>query len=192
MSNSVFDQQIPAQPETNRNAIALRYGLMTGFIGMFLSTINNLYLLKSNYVLFIISSLLVSAFIVPVTFYSISVKRQRDLLGGFISIKEAFRVVFIVVLISVLISAVYGVIYVKWIDPEYVERMKESTYAFMERQHVPQETIDAKMTEFDENLAKSTRPGNFLFSTASLIILQSIFGFIVAMIMKRDPGTAQS
>lgn len=175
----------------NRNAIALRYGLMTGFIGMFLSTINNLYLLKFSYVAFIISSLLISAFILPVTFYAITVKRQRDLLGGFISIKEAFRVVFIVVLLSVVINSLYGVLYIKTIDPEYVARMKEATYAFMERQHVPQESIDAKMNEFDEGFSKSMQAGRLFFSIASSVILQSIFGFLVAMVMKRDRSATQ-
>lgn len=175
----------------SKNAIAIRYGLLTGFIGMFLATINNLYLLKSSYVIFIISSLLLSSFVVPITFYALTVKRQRDLLGGLISIKEAFRVVFIVVLISVLINSLYGIIYVNRIDPEYVSRMKEATYAFMERQHVAQESIDAKMAEFDEGFAKSMQAGRLLFSVASSIILQSIFGFLVAMVMKRDRPAAQ-
>jgi hypothetical protein len=184
--------QMEVPGDFNPNAIALRYGLMTGFIGMFLTTINNLYLLKFSYITFIISSLVVSSFLVPVTFYAITVKRQRNLLGGFISIKEAFRVVFIVVLISVAINSIYGVVYIKWIDPEYVERMKEATYAFMERQHVPQEAIDAKMNEFDEGMSKSMHPGRFLFSMATLIILQSIFGFLTAMVLKRDRPVAQT
>lgn len=192
MSNSATNPQIEVPGDFNRNAIPMRYGLMAGFIGMFLTTINNLYLLKSSYVAFIISSLVVSSFLVPVIFYAITVKRQRSLLGGYISIKEAFRAVFIVVLISVLISTVYGVIYIKWIDPESVARMKEATYAFMERQHVPQESIDAKMNEFEEGFSKSMHPGRLLYSMATLIILQSIFGFLTAMVLKRDRPVAQT
>lgn len=191
MSLPELDPKSAPVAAVSKNAIAIRYGLMTGFIGMFLATINNLYLLKHSYVLFIISSLLISSFVVPISFYALTIKRQRDLLGGLISIKDAFRVAFIVVLISVLITSIYGVVYIRSIDPEYVSRMKEATYAFMERQKVAQESIDAKMAEFDEGFAKSMQAGRLLFSIASSIILQSIFGFLVAMVMKRDRPAAQ-
>lgn len=190
MSSTAFEENNSVHPEVSKNAIGIRYGLMAGFVTMFLTTINYLYVLKANYIAFIATNILVIAAIAPITFYVIAIRRQRSLLGGYINIKEAFRVVFLVVLISSIMSTVYGLIYNKWIDPECVERMKTATYEFMAGVKVPEATINEKMAEFDESLAKSTQPGRLAFSVASMIVLQSILGFIVSMITKKERPAA--
>lgn len=179
----------PIEP-ASKYAIAIRYGLMTGFISMFLTTINFLYLLKINYVAFLVGGFLM--FIVPIVFYWLAAKRQRQLVGGFISLKDAFQVVFIVIIISMIISTIYGLIYNKYIDPDFISRMKESLQAFLEKVKVPNEKMDEALAQIDEASAGATKPSKILYSFAQGIIFQSIFGFIVALIVKKErPVTPQ-
>lgn len=176
-----------AEPQTDggKYTIAIRYGLMVGFISMFLTTVTFLYILKLHF--FAFSAAGVMMFIIPVIFYGIAATRQKKAMGGFISIKEAFQTIFIVILISQVISTIYGLIYVKYIDPGCMERMKESMLSFFESmKSMPQESIDEQMAKMDERINESTSVSKLLFSFAQSIIIHSIFGFIAALIVKKE------
>jgi hypothetical protein len=169
----------------NKFAIAIRYGLMIGFISMFLTTVSFLYMLKLHFLAFSASGVLM--FIIPVVLYWVAAAQQRKALGGFISMKDAFQVIFVVILISLAISTVYGLIYTKYIDPDCMVRMKESMLDFFERMgSMPQDSIDEQMKRMDETIASSTTPSMLFYSFAKSIILNSIFGFIVALIVKKE------
>lgn len=169
----------------SKYAIAIRYGLMVGFISMFLTTVSFLYMLKLHFLAFSASGVMM--FVVPIIFYWIAASRQRKALGGFITMKEAFQVIFIVILISLAISTVYGLIYTKYIDPDCMVRMKEAMLDFFESMgSMPQDSIDEQMKRMDETIETSAKPSKLLYSFAQSIIIHSIFGFIVALIVKKE------
>lgn len=167
----------------NTNAIAVRYGLMTGFILMFITTINFLYILNLNYIAFVIFGFLL--FIVPIIFYFIVAFKQKKLLGGTISLKSAFQAIFIVIIISTLISAVYGIIYNDYIDPECVSRMKSSMETFFIKSKMTQDKIDEILKRVDDAAKSSTSISKMALGLGQGIIFQSIFGFITALIVSR-------
>ncbi len=176
----------------SKYAIAIRYGLMAGFVLMFITTIGFLYLLKFSFIAFSIVSFLSYIIpIIPVIFYYLAAKRQQGLLGGFIALKDAFQVVFISILIAVAIFTIYGLIYNKYIDPESTTRMKESALTFFEEMKMPQEQLDAQMKNIEEQTKDSTSFSKLSYSVAQSIILHSIFGFIVALIVSRKKPVAQ-
>ena len=178
-----------AEP-VNKFAIPIRYGLMVGFISMFLTTITFLYILKLHFLAFTAAGFLM--FAIPVVFYFITAKQQQKAFGGYIALKDAFQAVFIVILISLTISTIYGLIYVKYIDPSCMDRVKESIVAFFESsKNVTQETIDAQIEKMDAQALDSTAPGKLLYSFAQSIIINSIFGFIAALIVSRKKPVAQ-
>jgi hypothetical protein len=181
--------QTQATEPTAKHAIAIRYGLMVGFVTMFLTTVNFLYILKWNYIGFLVTVFLM--FAITIILYGVAATRQRKALGGYISMKDAFQVVFIVILISLTISTIYGLIYNKYIDPEFLNRMKESMINFFEKIKAPQDKIDEAMKKLDESTAGSTKFSKILYSFAQSIIIQSIFGFIVALIVKKDRPATQ-
>lgn len=168
----------------SKYAIAIRYGLMTGFLSMFLTTINFLYLLKISYVAFLVGGFLM--FAVPIFLYWIAAIRQRTYLGGFITLKDAFQVIFIVVLISMTISTIYGLIYNKYIDPDFITRMKESMQSFFEKMKMPEDKMDEALANVDNATASATKPSKLFYSLAQGIIFQSIFGFIIALLAKKE------
>jgi uncharacterized membrane protein (DUF106 family) len=176
----------------SKYAIAIRYGLMTGFVLMFITTIGFLYLLKYSFIVFsIVSFISYIVPVIPVIFYYLAAKRQQALLGGFISLKDAFQVVFISILIAVAIFTIYGLIYNKYIDPENTTRMKEAALTFFEEMKMPQEQLDAQMKNIEEQTKDSTSFSKLSYSVSQSIILHSIFGFIVALIVSRKKPAAQ-
>lgn len=177
------NQEITLEPNS-KYAIAIRYGMMTGFISMFLTTVSFLYILKWNYIAFLVASFFM--FITPFVFYGIAATRQKKALGGYISIKDAFQVIFIVVLISLAISTVYGLIYNKYIDPDFMVRMKEAMVGFFEQIKMPQDKIDEVVKNMDEASTTASSASKIIYSFAQAIILQSIFGFIVALIVRKE------
>jgi hypothetical protein len=181
--SDVFNADAPQQLE-NKFAIPIRYGLMTGFVSMFLTTVSFLYVLKYSFIAFGVAGFLM--FLVPVILYGVAGARQRKAMGGYISIKEGFQAIFIVILISQAISAVYGIIYTKYIDPECMERMKESALTMFEKMKMPQASIDEQMKGITEQVEGSLKIGKLLYSFAQSIIIHSIFGLICALIIKKE------
>jgi len=169
----------------SKYAIAIRYGLMTGFVSMFLTTINFLYLLKNK--LCSIFSRWFFNVCSSNSFYWIAATQQRKMLGGFISLKDAFQVIFIVILISMVISTIYGLIYNKYIDPDfnYPNEMNQCK-AFFEKMKMPEDKMDEALASVDGATASATKPSKLLYSLAQGIIFQSIFGFIIALIAKKE------
>lgn len=174
----------------NRFAIPVRYGLMVGFILMFLTTVTFLYIMKWNFWAFSGAGFMM--FLIPVIFYGIAASKQKKEMGGAISLKDAFQTAFVVILISQLISGIYGLIYIKYIDPDCMIRMKETMLEFFESmKNMPQESIDQQMKNMDEQIDGSTKPSILLYSTAKSIIIHSIFGFIAALIVSRKKPVEQ-
>jgi hypothetical protein len=190
--SQIFETQEIAPEQQNKYAFGIRYGLMSGFVMMFITTIGFLYILKSSFVAFSILSVFTYVIpIIPLIFYVIAAKRQKSLQGGFISVKEAFQVMFIAILITVAIFTIYGLIYNKYIDPECSDRMKDGALSFFEKLKMPQDQIDAQMKKIEEQTNDSTKISKLFYSIAQSIIIHSIFGFIAALIIKKErPLTA--
>ena len=177
------EQHLPLEPNS-KYAIAIRYGLMTGFVSMFLTTISFLYILKWSYIAFLVASFFM--FMTPIVLYGVAATRQKKVMGGFMTIKDAFQVIFVVILISLAISTVYGLIYNKYIDPEFMTRMKEAMVGFFEQIKMPQDKIDDVVKNMDEASSTANSASKIIYSFAQAIIMQSIFGFIVALIVRKE------
>jgi signal transduction histidine kinase len=178
----------PVVPE-NKFAIPVRYGLMVGFISMFLTTVTFLYVLKWSYVAFLVT--LFFMFIIPIVFYWIALTKQKREFGGSILLKDAFQAVFIVILIATLISTIYGLIYNKYIDPYAAERLKEQSIVFFEKVKMPEDQMNEKIQEMDARIESSTKPSVLIYSVAQQILVSSIFGFIISLIVSRKKPVVQ-
>jgi len=180
------DQLIDTPQPADKFGIAIRYGLLTGFVSIFLYTVNYLYLLKAGYGYFLIVGML--SFFVTIAFYVIAATKQRKAMGGFIEIKDAFQVIFVVILISVIMKLIYEVIYVKYIDPGSVERTKEAFITFMER-FTKGQNSDEMRAKMEETSKGGMSVKAFIFQFCSSVIGNSIAGLLVALIVKRTRPT---
>lgn len=182
--SDIFQTEINSTEPVSKYAIGIRYGLILGFLSMFVTTISFLYLLKIS--IFAFYAAMLAMLVVSIILYSVAAKRQRALMGGFISLKDAFQVIFIIILISSIISTVYGLIYNKIIDPEAGIRMKEAMMEMFEGFKMPQDQIDQQMVQVDARLDESTNFSSLMLSFALSIVGSSIIGFIVALVVKKE------
>ncbi len=56
----------------------------------------------------------------------------------------------VMLLISGVIASLFNYVYVNYVDPEFVDRMKDGLTAFMERSRVPDDQIAQSVAKFDE------------------------------------------
>lgn len=175
----------PDQSGFKRFDIPVKMGILIGLIVILIDTVNYKMALGSSmmafYGLYFVSGLF------AIIMYGVTGARQRKAMGGYINIKEAFQAIFIAILISTAIISVWGVIYVKWIDPDFMMRMKEQTISFMQRMNAPQEKVDEVSASIDKELKNSLTIGAVIYGYAKKLILYSIAGLICAAIVKKDP-----
>ncbi len=111
---------------------------------------------------------------------------QRKAMGGFITFKEAFSAIFVSILIVVGMSQLYSVIYTNLIDPEYYEKTLQMSQNMTIQMGASEEVAEQAMTNAEEQIAKQKSVGGILMSAMFQIILYSLFGFIIAAIVKRN------
>jgi hypothetical protein len=180
----------------NRFSVPVKWGILVGVISIILTTVNFLFIIEYYPVfLSVVSSLIyiiliyiipiVLIYIISIVLYGVAGAQQRKAMGGYIDLKEAFQAIFIVILISSIISTIYGIVYVKLIDPSVMDVIKSNTLAFMERMNVPEEKLDQTAADFDREVAQGFKPGRLLYSFARQLVVQSIFGFICALIVRK-------
>lgn len=183
MSDTIFATN--TSKPFKRFDVPIKMGLLIGVIGVILNTANYLFLLPVNYIAFLVFTFVV--YIACIVLYGVTGAQQRKAVGGYIDIKGAFQAIFIAILISTLIISIWGFIYAKYIDPQLTDKIKAGTLGMMERFNAPQASLDDASAKFDAEIKSSQSIGNVLYAYAKGLILQSIFGFICAAIVRRNP-----
>ncbi len=134
-------------------------------------------------------------FLIALVIGIVSVAKAKATMGGFINFKQAFTSYFITIAIGLLISVVVSILIFNFVDPEAAEVLKERivemSESMMKRFGAPQEEIDKAIAKMeDEN---SFGIGKQLQNYVFQLIFYSIFGLLVALIMKRkDPNKLPS
>jgi hypothetical protein len=113
-------------------------------------------------------------------------KQQRHEMGGYMDIKEAFRVVFITALIAVLLNYTYNYCYMHFIDPTMMDKIKEASISSAEKWGAPQETLDRMADEFDKQNIEKNNISKQLLGLCGTIVLYGIVSFICAAIIKKN------
>lgn len=170
--------------EFNKFSIPLTWGVITGIASIFIFTIYSMFLMSS--LGFMGTTIIgVFSFIVVMIMLLIMSMQQRKAMGGFITFKEAFQGVFVAILIVVGISTLYTAIYTNWIDPQYFDKVKEMSMNMMSG-FGGEDAMDVAAEQMDKQFEKQRSLGGQLLSFAGSVVLYSLFGFIIAAIVKRN------
>jgi ABC-type multidrug transport system fused ATPase/permease subunit len=122
---------------------------------------------------------LVAMIVIPV----LGVKEHRNnQLGGHISFGRAFLVCMLILVVGMLISTIFNYVYMNFINPSYVENMKEGMIEMMEKYNLPEAQLEESMKPFDE---LKTPIGN-LKSLGKSLAGGAVISLIVAAVMKRN------
>jgi hypothetical protein len=185
MATSYQEIQNTTPANFNRWDVPVKMGILIGLIGIVLSTVGFMFILPSSYIGYLVFTGI--TFVISIGLYFYTGVRQRQAMGGFISIRDAFAAIFIAILISSIISTIWGLIYARIIDPELTEKIKDGTLAMMERMKAPPEKLDETAKQIDEQIGSSVKPGVLLLSFAKSLVVSSIIGLVCALIVKREP-----
>ena len=79
----------------------------------------------------------------------------------------------------------FNFIYLKFIDPDFVQKLKESTELFMARNNVSSKDIDDAFKKIDTQADKNSSLGPSFLSLAYSIVVSGIFALIFALIIKK-------
>jgi hypothetical protein len=116
-----------------------------------------------------------AALIMFIVFGGGAIREHRASLGGFIDFKQAFLVCFVAFLISILISAPFNFVYNNYINPSFMDGMKESLTSMFDEINAPEASrVDAM---------KGIEDGKTIAGTLKSIVTSSIFAAFMAAIM---------
>jgi hypothetical protein len=175
----------------NINKLAVLYGLLTGVFYIVVTTIINRALIANFFVFYAAKFGAFLLYLVVVGLFAALIKKQ---LGGYIDFKTAFKAIFIMVLLAELFYFVYLYAYVLYIDPEFLAKVKTSTMDYMKSRNAPADIIADKGAKFDIQAAeaKHFHLGKNLVNYFSFVILDSLFGLIIAAVLKNKRSQAQA
>lgn len=170
-------------PEFRRFDIPIKMGLLIALMKIILSTVQYQFFLTSWGMTMAITVL---SFILGALLLGVTGNMQRKAMGGYITIKEAFQCIFVAILIIVVLNSLYDFIYIKYIDPDMILKIKESSMGFAEKMGAPQESLDKMEKQFDEQSAEKTDLNKQFVGFLSQIVMYSIVGIIIAAIVKKN------
>lgn len=127
--------------------IAVKYGFLLSLASVLIDFITRIIGL-SVLVYSIVAGTL--ALILMVTCVVLAHKAFKKANGGVMTYIQGIIIALIMLLISSLVSSLFNYLYVNYVDPEFVGRMKDEMTAFMERNRVPQDQIDKSVAKFDD------------------------------------------
>jgi len=176
-----METQAQAQPVTPV-AVGVRYGLLlavTWVLVDFLIRIANF-----SFMAFGIAASL-GVIVVSVVWVARAHKAFKEANGGLMRFGQGMVIALVMLLISGVVSGVFGYIYLHFIDPDFVERMKTGMVEFMERNNVPDEQIEKSTARMDDMKASLGR--SLLAGLGNGAVLGLIVGAVVTGFTKRNP-----
>lgn len=109
--------------ENNANStknIALNYGLILGFTTVLISVVT--YIIDMPLKTGWISGLL--GIIVMIALIVLGIKKYKEGNDGFVSLTEALKVGIAIALVGGIIGSLYQLVFLSYIDPEYISRVQ--------------------------------------------------------------------
>jgi len=165
--------------------IGLRYGFITGLLYFILLFCR--YKFFSSNPRYFVSFAVVSYLIILMMYLFTAIARKNEL-GGYADLKEIFTAVFIVILITELVYIVFNLVYFKIVDPSFWENFQASTRTQLQMTHIPEEQIEQQMKSF-KDMENQSGPGNLIKGYGISVVIDSVFGLIFAIILrKRNPA----
>lgn len=167
-----------------KNKMAALYGLILGIIYLVLYSACNI--LVGKFIAFYLAKFVgYVLFFIIMGVFATRIKKSN---GGYIEFREIFGAIFIMILISELIYVVYNFIYYKYIDPQFMDKMKVAYMTFMENFKIPDDKLEDANKSMDKAMAevKTFNLLNNLKSYLSIIIMDSLFGMLVCLAVRKS------
>lgn len=109
--------------------------------------------------------------------------------GGFVEMKELFKTLFIAVLIFEAFYALFTFVYLKYVDPEFFAKLRNSSETLLISAGQPQPEIDKTLANIDKmsESSKNVNVFDVLKSYLYAVGITGLFALLFAFIIKRQP-----
>ena len=115
------------------------------------------------------------------TFAGITQKKQ---FGGYGEMKDIFQAIFITILIAEIAYVIFNFIYLKYINPSFWFYYRSRSLQYYHSAKLTDAQINQIMDRM-KDVDKETRPFGLLKGYGFAVVVDSIFGLIVAAILKK-------
>jgi hypothetical protein len=184
---SIFEAFMTNEQTVNSGAHGVRWGLMIG--GVYVVLVLLRYIVGSGSFMAYSAFTIVGFFAVMFLLF-LSGRKLRSQNGGWIEMREAFKSMFISVLIFEFFFLLTTLIYLKYIDPNFFEKMRVSTENMLISARASQSDIDAALQNLDQMQAQQYSQVtvlDFLKSYLYTVGIIGLFALLFAFILKRKP-----
>jgi Protein of unknown function (DUF4199) len=125
----------------------------------------------------------VSYFLILMVYLFTGIARKKEL-GGYAELREIFQSIFITILITELFYVLFNFIFLKFADPGFLNRFEATSMAYYKKMDMTPEEISTDMKSI-KVFSETMKPGGMLKGFGTTVIIDSIFGFIFAAIVRR-------
>jgi hypothetical protein len=115
-------------------------------------------------------------------FYTAYLSKKE--MGGYITFQEALKAMLLAIAILELVYLVFSTVYIKFIDPDFFEKLKTSWEQFFIKNNVPRDKMDESLDKFKE--ARNITAWGLIKSYGFAIIIDAVFAVIFAAIIKKQ------
>lgn len=161
----------------------LKFGIIAGAIYILLLLIRYMFF-ASNPMIF--TGAIFVSYLIIVFFFVLAANARKKELGGYANIKEIFSTIFMVILIAELCYAIFNYIYLNFIDPNFYPHYLQATIEYMRSKGVGEEVLNHQIDKLQDQMKQMKSISNTLTGLATWLIVDSIFGIIIALVTKKD------
>jgi hypothetical protein len=173
-----MNEQYTLEPTsgTSVKSVAIRYGLLTGFVSVIYSFILFVGNLSENKIL---SSLSYVILIVGIILAHKHFKREN---GGYMSFGQGLGIGSLLSVILGVMSGIFMYIYMKFIDSSFLERMREMQVAELEKRNMSDEQIEQAMAITDKMMGPEMM---VVWAIVATLLMGFLLSLIISAITKR-------
>lgn len=158
----------------------LKMGIIIGLVYCVFIFIENQFF-YANPIQFGVAKVIGYLFIIAGYFFTGYLSKKE--LGGYIRFQECLKSMLVAIVIAELIYLFFGMLYIKVIDPTFIDKMKVAYLDFFEKAKMPEDQINSQMERFNE--AGKITVWNLVQAYGFSIVIDAVFALIFAAILKR-------
>jgi Protein of unknown function (DUF4199) len=166
---------------TSKYKVGIRYGWIAGLVYAILLFCRFRFFGSdtTSYFSFTLASYVLILFI----FLFAGIARKKEL-GGFAQVREIFQTIFISILIAELTYVFFVFLYMKFIDPGFMNHFRDSALAYFQKMGLAKSDLDMRMQGID-SLADQVKPAGLVKGFGTAVVIDSIFGFMFAFVLRK-------
>ena len=131
----------------------------------------------------------VSYLIILIGLFIIGSSRRKEL-GGYASFKDIMQAMLVAILVIELFYTLFGILYLKVIDPQFMEKSKNAWLIYVDTLKLPEDQIESmkdRMTApFDNPELGKMNFRNLISGFGFALIVDAVFAVIISLILKKE------